>query len=394
MAGSAIIFDGGDGDDELTLSDGANGRILNGYGGMDTLTGGEGADILNGGEGDDILKGGSTANIDYVAPPGSGQAGIRAVDDDVLDGGAGEDTAVLDYSSYSGNNLGIIFISKESYQQNADGTWVSTTSTQRYEYERLRTDWGDTDEFDYFKNIEIINITGSNSPDTLQGLETDIGLKIIMDGRGGDDILNGGWGDDVITGGTGTDELHGAAGNDILNGGVGDDVFIVGGNGDDTLLGGPGNDYLEGDIGDDTLIGGAGMDTLRGGRRKIGDTPAASAGDDIFVLNLDGGSNDLDTVSDFTDGEDKIGIITSGTFADAPAGVHWREDATVTSGTLTAATANIYWTDDDTNTTIYSKGADGAEGGGDDIALMQINNVLETDLTLADDFVAVAPDIL
>ena len=181
----------------------------------------------------------------------------------------------------------------------------------------------------------------------------------------------------MLTGGDSVD------GDDVLTGGAGADN-LLGGRGDDTLYGGGNNggdvfDTLTGGAHDDTLIGGAGLDLLRGGIIS-----GNSDGDDIFVLNLDGGANDLDTVLDFTDGEDKIrvGMLTDATpaaAADATSDaevkafdIDWRED---TAGTGT----NTRY-----HTVIFSTGADQAVGGGDDIDLMQLNDFRMTDLDYND----------
>ncbi|MDZ8082915.1 MAG: calcium-binding protein, partial [Nostoc sp. DcaGUA01] len=81
-----------------------------------------------------------------------------------------------------------------------------------------------------------------------------------------------------------------------------DDLF--GGFGNDTLVGDDGNDSLFGEQGDDRLSGGEGNDTLYGG-----------AGKDQFVLENFSGSGfvqDLDIVTDFKKGEDKIDLSTIG----------------------------------------------------------------------------------
>jgi Ca2+-binding RTX toxin-like protein len=81
------------------------------------------------------------------------------------------------------------------------------------------------------------------------------------------------------------DNVSGGNGIDILNGGAGGDK----------LSGGDGNDSLIGGAGDDLLVGGAGNDTLTGG-----------AGGDRFVLVAV--NNGIDTIVDFMDGEDRIGL--------------------------------------------------------------------------------------
>ena len=82
----------------------------------------------------------------------------------------------------------------------------------------------------------------------------------------------------------GNDDLYGEEGNDTVDGGAGHD----------RLFGGEGNDVLDGGTGDDFLHGGEGDDTLTGG-----------AGEDIFAFGAEQGS---DTITDFTDGEDKIDL--------------------------------------------------------------------------------------
>ncbi|MEG4805275.1 Ig-like domain-containing protein [Microcoleus sp. ARI1-B5] len=93
-----------------------------------------------------------------------------------------------------------------------------------------------------------------------------------LSGGNGDDLLNGTAGNDSLSGGNGQDTLNGSAGNDTLNGG----------NGADNLTGGTGNDILTGGNGPDTFIFAA----------------------------LDG----TDTITDFKDGVDYIGLSGGLTF--------------------------------------------------------------------------------
>lgn len=89
------------------------------------------------------------------------------------------------------------------------------------------------------------------------------------------------------------DVINGQGGNDKIDGRSGDDL-LRGGTGNDSLLGGQGNDYLDGGDGDDLLNGGPGQDTLSGG-----------SGSDRFVLAR---ANGLETISDFTDTQDRLGL--------------------------------------------------------------------------------------
>ena len=83
------------------------------------------------------------------------------------------------------------------------------------------------------------NVTGSNLfSDRISGDRND---NILSGGAGGDDTLRGNNGDDQLLGEAGQDRL-------------------LGGRGDDALFGGEGNDLLNGARGDDMLTGGEGGD--------------------------------------------------------------------------------------------------------------------------------------
>ena len=129
----------------------------------------------------------------------------------------------------------------------------------------------------------------------------------VIYGSSGEDALRGGSGNDTLKGGTGNDTLIGQSGNDTLEGGDGDDLLYGDSDtdesstdGNDVLYGGLGNDEIYGHDGDDYLVGQEGQDTLTGG-----------AGNDVFVLTSYDitGPAQHDTIKDFVDGEDKIGLI-------------------------------------------------------------------------------------
>ncbi|MBE9041748.1 hypothetical protein IQ235_13260, partial [Oscillatoriales cyanobacterium LEGE 11467] len=112
-----------------------------------------------------------------------------------------------------------------------------------------------------------------------------------LDGMIGDDIIAAGRDNDVITGGDGNDLIWGNRGNDSIEGGNDNDT-LLGGKDNDTLLGGAGNDLLSGDLGNDLLTGGEGSDR--------------------FDFRAIDGAN---VITDFTDGQDIIGLREGLTFA-------------------------------------------------------------------------------
>ncbi|MEM9926231.1 MAG: Ig-like domain-containing protein, partial [Cyanobacteria bacterium P01_D01_bin.50] len=96
----------------------------------------------------------------------------------------------------------------------------------------------------------------------------------------------------LINGDSLNNTLYGGSLNDFFNGKEGDD-FLYGRDGDDTLLGGSNDDLLQGDQGNDRLFGGSGKDT--------------------FVLSKFTGT---DTIYDFENGIDSLGLSQSLTFND------------------------------------------------------------------------------
>jgi Ca2+-binding RTX toxin-like protein len=167
-------------------------------------------------------------------------------------------------------------------------------------------------------------LTGNNSHNTIEGYLGNDNLR----GNAGNDVINGNDGHDFLEGGNGNDLLHGNSGNDQIYGNGDNDLLfgdshndlLKGGSGRDTLLGGDGqdrlygeseNDSLTGGNNVDTLYGGAGNDTLDGGSNS--DRLFGNEGNDIFVLRQGNGS---DTIYDYQDGFDRLGLAGGLTFND------------------------------------------------------------------------------
>ena len=250
-----LILDGGDGDDSLLGSQGAD--LLLGGGGKDSFSWkqGQGADVIEGQDGDDTLHVGGADAGDTIGI-GTGQNGrlfvSDAVDQVFLDAGGIER---LDIKGHAG--VDNVFISSMA------GGGVKS----------IDVDLGAADG-----QQDQIAVFGSDAAETLivKTVKTDVSidglgaeLRVHNFEGGGLDLLRvaGGAGDDtldasaftgkglVLDAGAGADTLIGSAGGDTVTGGQGSDVARLG-SGDDSFVWNPGDgsDTVDGDAGDDSLV--------------------------------------------------------------------------------------------------------------------------------------------
>ena len=117
--------------------------------------------------------------------------------------------------------------------------------------------WGDRGNDRLIGDSSADKLYGSLNDDKLYGGEGNDDLS----GGKDDDSLFGGKGNDTLFGNSGNDALSGGLGDDVLRGGKGDDV-LFGGWGDDDVRGNTGNDFIMASKGHDTLVGGEGFDTV------------------------------------------------------------------------------------------------------------------------------------
>ncbi|QLQ19372.1 MAG: hypothetical protein HZT43_13050 [Exiguobacterium profundum] len=173
----------------------------------------------------------------------------------------------------------------------------------------LNNDWltggGGADWLDGSAGFDGISYADSSAGITLalDGLWDGQLFRYFGMGTGGDaqgdrvygvEKVQGSMFDDVITGAFEASELIGMDGNDKLIGRNGDDT-IRGGVGNDTMFGSFGNDVIKGDDGADRLTGNEGNDALTGG-----------AGADVFVFATGSRVSEMDTITDFEDGLDRL----------------------------------------------------------------------------------------
>ncbi|MDB9449912.1 ExeM/NucH family extracellular endonuclease, partial [Dolichospermum circinale] len=267
----------------------------------------------------------------------------------ILDGGAGNDTLIggLGDDTYVVDSTGDVIT--EAASQGTDLVQSSITYTLT-------------------GNVENLTLTGTainGTGNTLDNTITGNSGNNTLNGGTGKDTLIGGLGNDTLIGGAGNDSLVGGTGNDtylfsitttslgtdtiteaavdggqdtidftgttavirlnlgittaqtlVANGskltltaanaienviaGAGADR-VIGNDLDNRLVGRAGNDALTGGAGNDTLVGGAGNDILTGG---TGNDFFGFEGNAAFTVASQG----LDTIQDFTPGNDQISL--------------------------------------------------------------------------------------
>lgn len=174
-----------------------------------------------------------------------------------------------------------------------------------------------------------------------------------------------------------------AAGQTILGTSGADD--LKGGAGADSLAGGDGDDRLRGEGGADTLSGGGGSDSLSGGAGA--DQLTGGPGKDVFLFGgVSSNPYELDRVTDFTHGEDRLSIGTH-----LPLGEHgffggtaasYEQALSLASGKIASGAAEVVAYQIGTNTVVF---ADALQHNHVDGALMLVGRSL-TSLTAPDIF--------
>lgn len=297
------------GDDDIQISDGININdepiLMYGYGGADKLVTGSAADEIYGGEGNDYLDG----------------AGGK----DLLEGGNGDDIYVVDLTT--SNSIQDAITEHSSHNSGIDTVKL-----------RGGSDLTTYTIIELGKNLEnldasgtgatLLNLVGNRFNNNLIGNDADN----VLDGSKGDDSFAGGKGNDIYVldqmnelvhvteyVGQGLDTIvlnydnsksKGIAqeidldASDLANienftlGGSG--LFNVAGNAlDNVLTGNNSANALYGAAGNDVLDGGEGADILQG-----------DAGADTFVFSSKLSKNNIDSITDFVHGEDKIHLDT------------------------------------------------------------------------------------
>ncbi|WP_198328904.1 tandem-95 repeat protein [Psychrobacter faecalis] len=243
---------------------------------IDIVKGSAGNDYIYGGNGDDILisNGGSDhlygeAGNDTLIFGGNSSSRYNE-----FNGGAGDDTYIIDAKTFSNNSLVQILDTEGSNRLDLKGFDPSDIVLTRKD-----------------SSLEISNsggkITLGNQFDTwgVDNIYFDNG--VVWDRATIEAMTGQKWvgtdGDDIFTATSDYSLLYGGDGNDTLKGGVNDD-YIYGGGGDDILISNGGSDHLYGEAGNDTLIFG-GNSSSRYNEFNGG------AGDDTYIIDAKTFSN-------------------------------------------------------------------------------------------------------
>jgi Ca2+-binding RTX toxin-like protein len=253
LSGSGQVLTGNDGDNVI-ISDGGN----------DTLIGGLGHDVLASFGGNDILSGGTGAANEMVGGLGNDTYIVQAVGDTLVEqAGEGRDTVQTTLLSYTlrDNFEDLIFT--------GSGNFTGTG------------------------NLAANVIAGGSGDDRLWG--GDGAANQLIGGAGNDTYVITVAGDSIVElagGGTDTVEtalagysLH-AAEVENLTGTSNAGQTLIGSDIDNVITGAGGNDLIDGGLGADTLIGGAGADHY------------------LFDTALGGGN--VDAITGFVSGSDRI----------------------------------------------------------------------------------------
>lgn len=281
-----------------------------------SVVGGAGADVITGGAGNDTIAG--DAGLDSIVGGGGDDVitmNISAGNIDAIDAGIGNDTLLV-----NGNPAGAVVIDLSSVADQIVSINAVTDAAIQIGFE----------------SFSAANMGGTAAL-TITAAAT--GSTIV--GGGGADTINGGVGHDTLDGGNGIDSITGGSGNDtilwnkatsdVLDGGIGidtlklvttttanisvdlsqtgDQVSTTAGiqtgfenldasvlvSGALTAIAAATGSNIIGGGGNDILTGGAGVDVLTG-----------NAGADRFVFNATPIAGNIDTITDFTVGIDRI----------------------------------------------------------------------------------------
>ena len=405
-SGYRLVATGGAGDD--TVTGGAGNDEISDDGGRDSLDGGAGNDTITYGFSaiplDATLAGGTEGDLIVITGSVADVSAAR------FDGGAGND--VLRF-------VGTVLIAAGTAQfvdflrldlRNPEAVLLGTAGANLFDFAALPVTRDTVPAgLTLFAGAGNDSVTGTAFGNVLLGEEGNDSLL----GGAGFDALSGGAGRDVLDGGSGPDSMAGGPGNDTYRvdtsgetlaeapdagidtvialadwslgenfenltligadnyAGTGNGLKnrLIGNDGANTLSGLGGDDQIRGGRGDDALLGGDGRDRLQGGRGA--DTLTGGAGRDFFQFAAP--TEGIDSITDFTRGEDRIEVAATGFGGELTAGLALGPAGRFVAGT--AATQAFGQFLFDASTGLLSWDADGT-GAGAAIGVARVTGAL------------------
>ena len=299
---------GGSGNDQIVTGDGND--IAIGSAGNDTITVGAGANTVDGG-----------ADNDYLGIDLSGQTTGVAIDlTKAGEQDTGGTNSIQNMETFTGTVTGSAY-GDTLIEANDTGAATFNTGAGN-DLVKIVAGTNDTQTIDGGADndtlvIDASSITDGNAFHTLTGLSGDAtngysgGYRTDYHG----DVNFSNVENFDLYGGSGNDQIVTGDGNDIASGGAGDDTISTAG-GTDTVSGGTGTNSLDGGLGTDTL---SYADAASGVTVDLSNTAAQSTGVSTDTIvnfeNLTGSAYD-DTLT----GDGRANVIVGGAGADTMAG--------------------------------------------------------------------------
>jgi hypothetical protein len=299
---TAIIVNGLNGDDVITLTANFPAVAINGGAGADTIYGGPKGDSILGGGGNDLIYGRGGGDVirggdgnDVIYGLGGADRMFGDAGNDHLDGGVQTDRI-----NGGGNSDTVIGGTEDDFLFGDNGNDVLSGAGGK---DRMTGGAGadafyggaGNDSVDYSKSTGNVTASIDGSPD--DGVENEADNIIDTEniiGSSFDDALVGSEGANSLIGGAGNDTLEGGGGNDTLEGNNGADI-LGGGGGADSLVGGAGNDQFSGGAGLDRLFGDEGDDVFATSGDDAADTAAGGDGIDSITADVDDELTDIES---------------------------------------------------------------------------------------------------
>jgi hypothetical protein len=284
----------------FNLLDGGVGRDTLRAGMNDQLMGGADEDYLYAGQGNNTLEGGASSDLFWIA-----FGGLPTQPNKIKDFTQGQDKLGIKVDGITTENL----MQKLKFVKDGNNTSIKTADDKEiaillgFQGTLVASDFT-TEAITLAPPVQTTKPTNGTifakgSNENLVGTNGNDTLDAAAVGKG-NNTLSGGMGDDQLIAGT-NDKLYGEAGNDVLKAEIGKGGNLLdGGTGNDTLSAGT-NDQLMGGAGQDYLYAGQGSNTLTGGTNS-----------DLFWIAFGSLPTQPNTIKDFTQGRDKLGINVSG----------------------------------------------------------------------------------